>query len=66
MGTRNYEVSPEAIADARYYGVGGKLALRLKRMATRSAPLTHERGNRRFGPFWLKVEGTTVRQMGMI
>lgn len=66
MTVRVYDIAHSACADARYYGLGGQLALRLKRMATRSAPLTHKKGNRRFGPYWLRVEGTTVQEFGLI
>lgn len=54
------EVSEQAIAEARKAGIFGNVAKRLARMARRSAPLTHPKGNRRFDDFVLLVKDRTV------
>lgn len=55
-----FRVSDGAIRDARAIGLCGDVALRLARMARRSAPLTDERGNRRFDDFVLMVKDREV------
>jgi hypothetical protein len=57
---RVYTVSEDAVRQAREIGLCGEVAKRLARMAKRSAPLTHEEGNRRFGDFVLRVEDRCV------
>jgi hypothetical protein len=52
---RTYEATPNAIAQARYFGLYGDTAKRLARMAKRSAPITSPYGNRRFHDFILKI-----------
>jgi hypothetical protein len=48
-------VTPEAVANGRREGLSGDIAKRIARMARRSAPVTHECGNRRFHDFVLHV-----------
>jgi hypothetical protein len=50
-----FTVSEQAVKQAREIGLCGEVEKRLARMAKRSAPLTHEEGNRRFGDFVLMV-----------
>jgi hypothetical protein len=58
--SRPIVVSPDAIAQAKLLGIGGDRDKRLRRMARRSAPLTHDKGNRRFGDFVLQVSDRMV------
>lgn len=54
------EVTPEAVRDAKQIQLGGDAVARLKRMAEKSAPVTHEFGNRRFDQFVLLVKDGKV------
>lgn len=57
---REFTVTPSALDDARNIRMGGDPEKRLVRMARRSAPMTHEAGNRRFLDFILQVEGQSI------
>ena len=64
MGFREYEVTEEAVKQARAAGVSGDVAKRVARMARRSAPVTHEHGNWRFNDFIMMiVDGRVVSVM---
>jgi hypothetical protein len=52
---KEFRVTPEALQRGREAGVYGDTEKRLIRMAARSAPITHEFGNRRFQGFVLRV-----------
>lgn len=58
--SNGFTVASEAVADGRLLGLAGDVAKRLARMARRSAPITHEEGNRRFDDFVLQVEAREV------
>ena len=60
MAFREYEVTPQAVTLGRNVGLCGDVAKRLARMARRSAPITHESGNRRFDDFVLKIEAGRI------
>ena len=53
---RKFEVSQEAIDDAKRLSLFGDVEKRIARMATRSAPFTHPDGNRRFLNFVFRIE----------
>jgi hypothetical protein len=55
MRFREVEVTPQAEAEARQIGLGGDAKKRLARMARRSAPITHDKGNWRFEDFVLQI-----------
>jgi hypothetical protein len=57
---RLYWVSEEAQKQARELGIAGAVIKRLQRMAERSAPVTHPRGNRRFDDFVLELHDRTI------
>lgn len=57
---RKYEPTRGAVQDARALGMGGDVAARIRRMARRSAPVTHEFANRRFEDFLMWVEDGRV------
>ncbi|WP_266032647.1 hypothetical protein [Brucella intermedia] len=57
---KEYRTTPEAIERGREMGVYGDTEKRLIRMAARSAPVTHEYGNRRFQNFVLRVVGDLI------
>ena len=50
---REVTISPAAKRAARQAGICGNIEARLRRMARRSAPVTHDAGNRRFREFVL-------------
>ena len=58
--SNGFTVAAEAVADGRLLGLAGDVAKRLARMARRSAPITHEEGNRRFDDFVQQVEAREV------
>lgn len=61
MGFRDYEVTEQAVRQARAAGICGDVAKRVARMARRAAPVTHEYGNWRFEDFILLiVDGRVV------
>jgi len=53
---REVTISPAAKRAARLIGICGNIEARLRRMARRSAPVTHEFGNRRFQEFVLEID----------
>lgn len=53
-------ISPKALATARDAGLFGDTEKRVRRMLQRSAPVTHELGNRRFQNFVIHTENNTV------
>jgi len=53
-------VADDAVSDGRMIGLAGDVRKRLARMARRSAPITHEDGNRRFDGFVLQVVAREV------
>jgi hypothetical protein len=55
-----YVVDDRAVQAARLIGLSGDVEKRLLRMVRRSAPLTHELGNRRFDDFVLFVQDKVV------
>ena len=55
-----FTVADEAAHDGRRLGLAGDVKKRLARMARRSAPVTHEEGNRRFDGFILNVVAREV------
>ena len=63
MRFRTYKATPQAVSQARWYGVYGDTAKRIARMARRAAPFTHDLGNRRFDQFVLEVEQDEVRSI---
>lgn len=56
----SWAVTPAAVAKAKFIGLAGDYGKRLVRMAKRSAPVTHELGNRRFDDFVLRVNDRVV------
>jgi hypothetical protein len=60
---RSFEVSDFAARQARSLGMSGDVAARVARMARRSAVCTSEFGNRRFGEFFLTVQGNVVTEI---
>ena len=63
---RAYRVADVAIAQGRAIGLAGDVSARLRRMARRSAPITHHDGNRRFDDFILRVENNVVQSVNRI
>ena len=61
-----FSVTPDAVTEGRYLGLSGDVEKRLSRMARRSAPITHEEGNRRFDDFVLRVEAREVVSVSRI
>jgi hypothetical protein len=59
-GFRDFEVSEQAIRDAKACGLWGNVEKRLARMAKQAAPFTHPEANRRFESFLLKIENGVV------
>lgn len=55
-----FTVADDAVSDGRMVGLAGDVRKRLARMARRSAPITHEDGNRRFDGFVLQVVAREV------
>ncbi|QXN72617.1 hypothetical protein RCZAHN_8 [Rhodobacter phage RcZahn] len=55
-----FTVADDAVSDGRMIGLAGDVRKRLARMARRSAPITHEDGNRRFDGFVLQVVAREV------
>ena len=60
MARREYQVSEQAVQQARYWGITGDVTRRVARMARQAAPHTLEPFNRRFEEFVLQVEGDVV------
>lgn len=60
MAFREFEVTPQAIEQARQAGVCGDVAKRVARMARRAAPLTSDLGNRRFDDYALTISDGKV------
>jgi hypothetical protein len=58
-----FVVTETAKRQARMLGMGGDLNARLRRMARRSAPLTHPAGNRRFDDFVLQLRDKVVESI---
>ena len=63
---RVYTASEEAVIQARKLGLGGDVAARLRRMARRAAPITHDEGNRRFEEFVLLIEDNEVKAVNRL
>ncbi|MCL4743857.1 MAG: hypothetical protein KJZ83_00430 [Burkholderiaceae bacterium] len=59
-------MTEEAVQKARYAGLYGDTVKRIARMARRSAPITHERGNWRFNDFILLIEDGRVLDVSRI
>lgn len=57
---RQFEVHPNVVSQAQQLGLFGNVEKRIARMARRSAPFTHEAGNRRFEGFILRIEKGVV------
>ncbi len=53
---REVTIAPAAKRAARLVGICGNIEARLRRMARRSAPVTHDAGNRRFREFVLSID----------
>ena len=66
MRFREYKVTPQAIEQGRACGLFGDTAKRLSRMARRSAPFTHECGNRRFNEFVLLITDDQVEGVALL
>jgi|HigsolmetaAR206D_1030411.scaffolds.fasta_scaffold02265_10 hypothetical protein len=60
MGFRQYEVTEQAIRQAKAAGLCGDVEKRIARMARRAAPFTHEYGNWRFEDFVLFIKDGKV------
>lgn len=60
MAGREFDISEEALQDARAWGLFGDTRLRLKRMARRAAPVTSPYGNRRFYDWFLRVSDGVI------
>lgn len=60
MAFREFEVTPQAVEQARKAGVCGDVAKRVARMARRAAPLTSNLGNRRFDEYALMIRDGKV------
>jgi len=58
---REVTVSLAAKRAARHAGIFGNVEARLSRMARRSAPVTHEAGNRRFQEFILDIDRGEIK-----
>jgi hypothetical protein len=57
---REYDVTPQAIAQAKALGLWGFTTKRVQRMARRSTPVTTDWGNRRFYDYVLNIQGDKV------
>lgn len=55
-----FEVTPAALTDAYTACIYGDPVKRLRRMASRAARFTHERGNWRFHDFVLHIDGASI------
>lgn len=53
---REVQVSDQAMRSAGVFGWTGSISDRLVRMAKRSAPITHEKGNRRFDHYVMAIK----------
>lgn len=60
MAFREFEVTAQAVAEAKGAGVCGEVAKRVARMARRAAPFTSSVGNRRFDDFVLNIRDGKV------
>jgi hypothetical protein len=66
MVSRQFKV-PEAVAlQANRLGLEGDAASEICKMADKAAPFTHEKGNRRFHGWWLRIEKGEVLAIGKI
>jgi hypothetical protein len=66
MEAHGFDISDQAITQAKRLGIGGNVSARLARMARRAANLTHPLGNRRFDEFVLRVDGNKVKSIDLI
>lgn len=53
---QDYQVTEDAVRQARALGMWGNIANRLKKMAQESAPFTHPDANRRFEGYIMKID----------
>jgi hypothetical protein len=62
---RSYEVTPEAMEQAKALGLSGDIERRLQNVALYSQPFAHPRANRRYGDLIIRLEKLTVTWVGL-